>query len=580
MTKDHKPILTNPSGTVLIWNYIDRIDASGGKNSSKTEARVIINSLSLKSMSTNKSKSSPTGSFEIRLAPTFNWVTRITVGSWCVLLMSPQQDIPQTTNVFPGFVDPKTFKMLGRISSVRAVINVDQVTGARQTEYIVTGEDWGSVFNTKLYIDPIARNNNLEAAPAVGHAARILMDNLITDWVKNGDPLPSSSQVCNDIKSLWGDPLSLVKEVFSKQVPNILLTSDNQFLLPLGVATYLKLVDPEVKTPSFNLSGLIKIVDGKLTAYDTYGGDPKEAFGFPNPKSLYGVHTFWQLLMDNCNPTLNELIADIRFEGDTPQLSVYKRIKPFVTRPDFPNKGDVEDLVSMFKNVRKISIPDEEIISINAGTNWKDKINFIEIQPQPLLNQTNFEVAVKVDSQEKDAVAFERDGFKPLFEKTNYMPFTDGKPMPLEAVKWRRLLREWYFNTHNMLNGAVTFIGRQEYIQVGDNIEVPTRVFGAAFNSDQKDLRDKGNSTFMLAQVESVSHTFSVNENGARSFTTSVQFSRGVIVDEKGDVVDTTSGGAIDQDAEELINQAEKNIDNTFGTSTESDTDIQKLRGR
>lgn len=580
MALDHKSVLTNPSGAVLIWNYVDRIGASGGKDSSGTELEVIINSASLKSISTSKTKSSPAGSFEIRLAPTFNWVTRITVGSWCVLLMSPQKDIPDIVSVFPGFVDPKTFKMLGRIDSVRAVVNVNQITGARQTEYIITGEDWASVFNSKLYIDSMTVSGDLGKTAAVGHAARILADGLLTDWVKNGDPLPSPSQICNDIKALWGDPLSAFKKIFSKKVPNILLTSESQFLLPFDVAIYMKLKDPEIGAPSYNLSSLIKIVDGKLESYDKYSGDLKEAFGFPKPNSLYGLNTFWQLLIDNCNIPLNELIAEIRFENDEPQLSIYRRIKPFVTRPDFPNKGEVEGLVSMFKHVKKISVPDEEILAVNAGTNWRDKVNFIEIQLQQGLNKENYDVQTKIDRQEKDEVAFERDGFKPLFEKVHYMPFIDSTPQPLEAVKWRRILREWYFNTHNMLNGAVTFIGRREYIQVGDNIEIPARVFDAVFNSAQKDLQEKGNATFMLAQVESVSHNFTVQDDGSRSFLTTVQFSRGIIVDSKGDVVDTAFGGAVDQDAQTLTGSAEKNTKRVFGTSTEGDIDIQKLRGK
>jgi hypothetical protein len=564
---------------VLTWNYVDRIDASGAKNSSATESRVVINTSSLKSISTNKSKSAPAGTFEIRLAPTVNWVTKLTAGSWCAILMSPQQDIPPTIDVFPGFVDPKTFKMLGRINSVRAVVNVDQATGARMTEYVITGEDWGSVFNTVVYIDPIARNNNLDTLTVPGHAALLLAEGLTTYYLsKTG--LPTSSEICNDLKALWGDPLTLLKKIFSKKVPNLLFTSENQFLLPLSAAIYMKFVDPEVKLPSFNLSQLIKIVDGVLESYDKYSGDPREAYGYPTPNSLYGSNTFWQLLMDNCNSTLNELIADIRFEGNRPQLSLYKRIKPFVNRENFPNKSEVENLISPFKNIRKIKIPDEEILSINAGTNWRDKINFIEIRPQPLTQQGAYDVAVKTDQQEKDRIAFERDGFKPLIETVKYLPLKGSALDPFGAIKWRRLLREWYFNTHNMLNGAVTFIGRQEYIQVGDNIQIPARVFGAPFNVKQRELERRGNKTFVLAHVENVAHTFTVNENGARSFLTTVQFSRGVITDERGAVVDAQSGGAIDDDAEELNNQSEKNTGSVFGTSVESDPDIQKLKGR
>lgn len=574
----HKTRQTNPVGMALIWNYVDRIGSE--ETTSKpndVEARVIINSASLKSISTNKSKSAPAGSFEMRLAPTFNWVTRITVGSWCVLLMSPEQDIPATTNDAPGSVDPKTFKMLGRIDSVRVVVNVDQITGARTTEYIVQGQDWGSVFNTTLYIDPIARNNNLESNSAVGHASRLLFDNMQTDWIKDGQTMPTSDDVVKAIVQLWGDPLASVEDGLNASSPELLLSSQSQFKLPSPVALYMGLTS-EGGTPINNMASVIRLVTGKLEGQDKYSGDVREAFGYPNPNTFYGMHSFWQILMDNCNPTLNELIADVRFDNSSASLALYKRIKPFVSKTNFDDTG-INGIVSRFSDIKKISIPVEEVLSINAGTNWRDKINFVEVLPQPNLNQTNFESAVKLDSQSKDLGAFERDGFKPLIEKVAYMPYNDRKPAPLEATKWKRVLREWYFNTHNMLNGAVTFIGQRQYIQVGDNIEIDSGVFGAApFNKEQKTLTDNQEDSFLLAHVESVSHQFNVDENGTRSFFTTVQFSRGIIADSDGKTIEQ-SGAAIDNDAEILINDAEKNTHNTFGTSIESDPDTQKLKG-
>ena len=581
MTHDHKTKQTNPVGMVLVWNYVDRIGSEETTSDPhKVESNVIINSVSLKSMSTNKSKSAPAGTFELRLAPTFNWVTRITVGSWCVLMMSPEQDIPATTNKAPGFVDPKTFKMLGRIDSVRVVVNVDQITGARQTEYVIQGQDWGSVFDTTLYLDTIARNNNLEANSAVGHAARLLFDKVLTDWVRGGGlGLPTSDDVIKSIIQLWGDPLAAIEGRLSEVAPEILISSQSQFKLPLPVALFMKLTS-EKGTPSVNFAPLINVVTGRLEKYDTYAGDAKEAFGFPDPRSLYGMHSFWQVLMDNSNAALNEMIADVRFDGNIPKLTLYKRIKPFVSKTKLDsNLDELTNVISRFSNIRKINIPIEEVLSINAGTNWRDKINFVEVLPQPNLNQTNFSNAVKSKSQTKDLGAFERDGFKPLIEKIAYMPYKGSSPAPLEATKWKEIIREWYFNTHNMLNGAVTFVGQRQYIQVGDNIEIDSDVFGAApFNREQKTLVDKKEDSFLLAHVESVSHKFTVDENGARSFFTTVQFSRGIIADPSGKTLEK-EGSAIDKSATILNNAAEKNIHDTFGRSDGGDPDIQKLKG-
>jgi len=587
---DHKFKTTNPQGMVVVWNYKDRITSDGAKDPNEIE-QIILNTASLVSIDTQKTKSQPQGSFEFELAPTFNWVGRITPGSWCAILMSQDEFIPPTSNKFPGFANKNTLKMLGRIHSTRVVSDVDQITGARSTRYVVTGEDWGSVFNTTLYIDPIARNNTYDKFTAAGHAARLLFDKQILEWLDNKNAqLPTSSQVIDAIKKLWGAPLSDLQSSLdaidnlnngsNPLEPQLHLTSGSQFLLPREVAQFLKIKS----LSSVNLASTIKLVDGVLKADDNYSGDTKEAFGFPNPMSFYGNNSFWQLMVDNSNPILNEMLTDIRWDGDNPVLALYKRVKPFAYRDTFigSEESGVKENISMFKNIRKVDIELEDILSINAGTNWNDKVNFIEVKPQPQLNQVNFDAQVKADSQSVDLKAYERDGFKPMIQKADYMPYNGSEPAPLKAVKWKHLLREWHFNTHNLLNGAVSFMGQNDYIQVGDNIKLPAKVLGSgAFNSGQAELSI--DDTYLLAHVESVQHNFTVTDIGARSFTSSVQFVRGVIVDSNNNVIaDIDSGStgnqALDQDATEVNGVPEKN-NNVLGTSSDGDPDIDKLKG-
>ena len=73
-----------------VITYRDRKGSSSIGVPSDEVDQVIVNTLSLKSINTSKSKASPAGQFEIRLAPTKNWVTAITPGSWLAILMSRQ----------------------------------------------------------------------------------------------------------------------------------------------------------------------------------------------------------------------------------------------------------------------------------------------------------------------------------------------------------------------------------------------------------------------------------------------------------------------------------------------------------
>jgi hypothetical protein len=152
--------IKTPHAAVLIWNYVDRIDTPTGEfdatgvtklNEIENETKpVIVSTLSCVSIQTNKSKSSPEGSFNLVLAPYKNWTSTLTAGSWCAVLMS---NTPITEDDLTR-ADREKVKMLGRIETVRTETNVDD-EGARHTMYYVSGIDWGSIFSSQLYIDPL-----------------------------------------------------------------------------------------------------------------------------------------------------------------------------------------------------------------------------------------------------------------------------------------------------------------------------------------------------------------------------------------------------------------------------------------
>jgi len=601
--------IVTPHAAVLIWNYTERSNADGVILSKLHNIeQVVIGTSSIISISTQKSKSSPSGKFEIRLAPRFNWVTRITPGSWCAILMS-QDPIPTMSKDNQGKADPKSFKMLGRIDSVRGAVEVDQVTGARRTVYVVTGQDWGSVFETNMYIDPNIANNILKDN-ILGQAYSIIGLNMYAS-LSSKEALPSSSDLVNTLMYLWGTGYTGTaivngEELIAEELKpkTLLLSSKVQFQLPGAVARWM-LQGKVLKgllvagTTSVEFSSIIQRQQGVLTGPDKYVG-VKESFGVPDPSNFFGVHTLWQLLNDLCNPTLYELVNDIRWEDGVPKFTLYHRIKPFVTRNNFlsimntqlPLSGEskavseipaaksiLNPIISLFKNVRKIEIPLNEVSSINFGTNWRDKINFIEVTPTSQLLPEGKSIAAKLDGQTIDQNSFGRDGFKPMFARTAFIPYDGGSTPNIDGLtKWKYLLREWYFNTHMMLNGSMTIVGQNQYIQVGDNVLVDSSVLGSAPMSSVP-LTSIGTKIYLLAHVENISHNFAVNqETGARTFSTTIQFVRGIMTDKDGATIQFTpdENGAIDKDASTLPGEKERNT-NVFGSSVVTDPDVQKL---
>ena len=86
-----------------------------------------------------------------------------------------------------------------------------------------------------------------------------------------------------------------------------------------------------------------------------------------------------------------------------------------------------------------------------------------------------------------------------------------------------------------------------------------------------------------MAHVENISHNFT-NIDGARTYTTVIQFVRGIVVDSSRNLV---GSGSLDQIASQsLLESQYKNSVNTFGTSDgindplhPIDPDPNKLRG-
>lgn len=600
----------NPSAAVLIYNYRDRLgtDNTGATDEQEID-QIILNTVSLRSISTNKTKSQPNGSFEITLAPTKNWVTAITPGSWCVILMGRSQIRTNETKYQSPKVDEKHFKMLGRIESVRVASAVDQQTGALSTTYVVTGTDWGNIFNSYLYVDPAART---QEDTAIGSAMRLLYDQVITSFGTSDTQLTkfNSTNACRAILSFWGieDPASSALSVATQD--KTLAKSLNRFGFPKELSEYMGFKSlKNVKTST--MTEVLRFRSGKLKAYDTYTGNDNgddeftDGVGFIEPRSIFGTNTVWQLLNDNCNRPLNELFSDVRFENGQPLLTVYKRVKPFkIHSADDMAKDSVkvndaaglgggtqvflDKMSSDYKNIRRHQIPKQDVISMNAGTNWRDRYNFVEINfgRQIIKNEKNkqgIEGALKAELQFFDQESIRRDGLLPMSMNVNYIPpSTDGEGTDFKnAIAYKYLAKEWYFNTHKMLNGVLTIVGQDNYIGVGDNIMVPAEVVTPNFNYNVSTISNKGKA-YVLAHVESVSHNANVGNNGARTFTTEIAFVRGIITDINGNQLQDKEQ-TLDQDTSKLTPSDELNADRVFGTSSgkdgKQDPDQQKLRG-
>jgi hypothetical protein len=663
----NKAKINNPNAIVVIYNYQDRFgdfNLSKNKNDIFNVNQTILNSVSLKSVTTQKTKSNPAGSFELRLAPIRNWVTAITPGSWCVILMSNSglNDAAKYGDSQHGSstVDEKSFKMMGRIESVRCVSNVNQSNGALETEYIVTGVDWGVIFSNKFYVDPLNRGeqeqNGIGMSARFGYGEYLLnaigydgtafgadantsatslnkrADNdkkkvaVVNQdtYINNGSKtpvntataattpvtstpppakrkLPSAIDNVNFILQMWGESDKVTSK--NGEQTGLLGKSEQIFTIPNDLVKYMGFVDV-VGDPSGVVYDIVNQLGGKLIGLDTYE-DKDYSSGIVDFSGLLGEHTIWQLISSNTNELINELIPEVRFINGKPNLTLYNRVRPFavntleqikkdtnkvgdsgvvtitgldgkpVTRDDqFSHKQQVDPFISKFSNVRRKTIDPADIMMCSYGTNWRDRVNFVEVTIGRTLYGETYTSLIKLDSQFIDEASVARDGFLSMMVSTSYLPTNQDIADPMGVSTYKHALKEWHFNTHKMFNGTLSLVGQDQYIQVGDNILVDAKVLNKNHNINIEQNKNK-NTTYMLAHVESISHQATVDGNGSRVFTTSINFVRGIITDVHGNVIVSAGAGAVDQDADLVDNTTARNL-GVFSSSEPTDPDRER----
>lgn len=547
-------LIRTPHAAVIVWNYDYRVNTKGVTDAIYKINEMIISTVSLISVSTNKTKSNPAGTFNFKLAPTRNWVSVLTPGSWCAILMSNE---PLDESSFKR-AKARQVKMLGRIETVRVDVSVDR-EGARHTEYVVSGQDWGAIFNNTVYVDPIVQDPADQGKTMANALYQQFSQNVFSD---NNDPLAVNvPKNLNSILSILGNPLKLPET-------DRLAKATHEVSLPSEVTNYFKFGDATKDvSSSTKFTELLALVWGPLKEYDIYDqSEPDQTgTGWLDPFAMTGQHSLWSILQENSNYAMNEMFPEMFWPTDDngPVFLLYNRIKPFsyTDEPISPDKIDTS-MRSKFQYIACHKLEDEAVINVNAGTNWADKFNFIEIKPD--INELNvLGVLLKAKSQayqgsNASSDIFSREGFRPIIFSIRQLPFNKKSSTdPIQGdllSKWTHLAKEWYFDSHRLLNGTIVLHGSSEYIPVGDNIMFDAGLINVTSNYNSVSL--KKSPIYILAHVETVQNDFSVSHDGARSFQTTIQFVRGIFVNGEKQLI---GEGTIDTLASALAKFDSKN---------------------
>lgn len=596
--------IKTPHAAVVVYNYKVRgsvVDVTAVQANSVSTIKITN---SIMSIQTAKHKATPSGTFTIVLAPSTNWIAKLTPGSWLSIHMAQREITENDLNNF----NKQTLKMVGRIDSVRVSINVDSQTGTRSSIYTIEGKDWGQVLETNLFVDPMVLDNtddNLGQAVRFGLGVLVAGPDGKSGWV-------SPNGLMGRLLKLWGS-----SELASTQGASLggVVKSPTK-VFPYSTMTLPKPLSQAMNITTSSLSSLLRSKlsthSGTLTSYNKL--QPiAEATGTIDPKLVIGGHPIWGLLNEACNPLLAELITEISFEKSSAFPVLYRRIRPFRVVFDESDKW-----CGSFFNVKRTKIPTSDIVRIETGTNWRDSFNFATVIPDTSLltgddaKQVGLAVARLKNGVKNNDNQISREGLRSLLPSTRFIPLKPGAkpedndvvatnmssavfngqgpsanaPSASEALKasakntlgktsvfskdqldisglnaWSRIMTYWYFNTHNMLNGSISFMGQENYIAVGDNINIDADVLGdTAYIESQ--VKDK--TTQALMHIESVQHRFLYSPQSGRSFVTDIAFVRGVFTDDQCSDLINPSEFAVEVNNTDITNPLDENFANVY----------------
>jgi hypothetical protein len=230
------------------------------------------------------------------------------------------------------------------------------------------------------------------------------------------------------------------------------------------------------------------------------------------PYENFNNRNIWSILNDNSNSVMNELYTTFRVNIDGFVVpTIILRQKPF-------NKISQSIPVTLFKNLPRWRVDLGLILNFTFTTNEALRFNFV---------QTFAETGVFTDAEQiatgnfkEDVEDIQRHGLKPYISRFRFGYLPDkGEQDPFIATKWNDTIADMVFNAHLKENGTMTCVGIEEPIATGDNLEFDGNVY----------------------HIESVTHNWSINAFGLRSFTTTLGLSHGISLNEQKRFPEMTS---------------------------------------
>ena len=203
---------------------------------------------------------------------------------------------------------------------------------------------------------------------------------------------------------------------------------------------------------------------------------------------------------------MNEMYTTFRVDTDNNVMpTIVVRQKPFTTPHFVPPSGFP---TTKFLELPRWKISANLLLDLETSKNDAARYNFVQVFTRALADVAAEDMAqqIQLENFVFDNDDIKRQGLRPYVVTANFDFPLKERNKRIRANEWAKIVSDWIIDGHLKESGKLKFVGLQDPISVGDNIEFDNIVY----------------------HIEAVQHTMVVAHTGKKSFRTSLTVSYGI----------------------------------------------------
>jgi hypothetical protein len=412
------------------------------------------------------------------------------------------------------------FKGFYKVQSVRKTLSVDPASGTKRLMVKITGYAF-TEFNNNIYFNPNLINDTSD------QNLELYLTNLGRDW--------NSLQTNKGLNKIQGILQFLIESLVGTGIPDSgrkttgisPLSANTHFYMPNAVGNLLGLDTVEAAKDVYNFmfgiqsysahaqslaQGMnpsnIQLSDPTKATHDSRFiilGTPVDGATVTKPEYWNQTQT-WAILNQFTNAPLNELYTCFR-------LAPNGSVMPTMVLRQIPFTTDNFQTISGYNVTRFMSLPRWNIspalaFSFDLGRDEALRLNFMQFYGRAVNFPAEIAISSETASQNYvyDIDDVKRNGLKPSVITSEFDLI--GDKGTFRSPGWAKIMGDALIGGHLKMSGTIEFVGIVAPIAVGDNLQFDGVVY----------------------HIEQVSHNAMIQQNGIKSFRTTVAVSYGMSI--------------------------------------------------